>query len=426
MDIQFWDEATNISVILESADSPDPLNLKYTNEPFWEKPPLFYWIGIILYKVFQPGNLEEMTWLFRSISSFSGLLLISSCWFFLKKKFSVFTANLSLLVFLSIPAFWLFNPTGFIATHNFRSVDSDILQLLFIMLGVFFIENLAGDFKKTRNTILIGIFIGLAVLTKGIFGFIPLFILFWKLVVQIKKNTVSFKQATTVFSIALFSSLLIVLPWHIYMYTNFGTTFFNEYFLYHQLGRASSSLEGHNQPTWFYILNLLDPRFSGILILTLITFISTKYKATKELWIGLGLITLFSLIQTKISWYILPAYPFLIIYISKKLRGLLLIFCSAFFLFQIFSIGQKIITFPNGIQSHADNYTFVTTDTLHRVFYIYELKQNSKVIVLKDEEPVPSSIEKLVVDKNGINHINFVNISKLESLSDNYALVTVE
>ncbi|MBN1915773.1 hypothetical protein JW796_02125 [Candidatus Dojkabacteria bacterium] len=440
-DIQFWDEATNIGVIIESAKSSDWWNLKYSNSFFWEKPPLFYFLGIAVYNVFDQANMESMILYLRAISGFFALSIIYLCWAFLKKKTSLISANLSILVFLSIPALYLFCPAGVFATHNFRSTDSDILQLFFIVLGYFTLEGLFGDYKKIPNLVCIGVFSALAILTKGIFGFLPIFFLAIKVFFSIKKKEIPTIESAKIFLYPAIVCLLIILPWHIYMFFHFGDDFLYEYLLYHQIGRAGSVLEGHSQPIWFYLQQLLDPRISGILLPTLLLLVLTRFKITHESVIGLCIIFVFSLLQTKISWYVIPAYPFLIMYISKELAGILddtkNIFSKsigflflAYFTLQAVVIVMNLTTLPKGIQSFENtNQIFATDKELHRVFYLYTLKNESETIPLNDLKSDESKkvMKQIIVDRNEIETSKkFRDNFNLSPLTDNYSAIQIE
>ncbi len=331
-DIQFWDEATNLSVIAESAESSDWWNLKLFGGFFWEKPPLFYWLGIFLFKISSlifpslATSPKAVTILIRSVSLISGILFAVLIALFVHKFRTKPKTNprffktliVSFLVILAIPNLWQFNPDQVtLATHNFISADSDALQLLFILLGYFFSQKISK-----QNAVLTGLFSGAAFLLKGPFGLLPIVIsVTEQMYMAIEKRHFS-KKTLRFLLIQIFTALLLILPWYVFMSLQFGSSFLEENIIYHQLQRASSALEGHQKSPLFYIEFLLNPATSGILLMTAIAFGIRKFQLTKELLIGVFILIVLSLVGTKLSWYCLYTYPFFLIYIISSLRDL--------------------------------------------------------------------------------------------------------
>jgi 4-amino-4-deoxy-L-arabinose transferase-like glycosyltransferase len=97
-----------------------------------------------------------------------------------------------------------------------------------------------------------------------------------------------------------------------------GYNFIYYHFGYHVLLRALTPLEGHGAPWWFY-LRIIAARdvfpFIEILFIGLIIAIRDKHFFRRIRIFGpVILFILFLFIplmaQTKLSWYILPVYPF--------------------------------------------------------------------------------------------------------------------
>jgi len=84
-------------------------------------------------------------------------------------------------------------------------------------------------------------------------------------------------------------------------------------------GRYSRSLEGHDQPFWYYLQLLIKPRFSKWIVF-LIPGIIAGFLVRDKMLTRLNLLSLFILVthflvisisRTKLPWYDLPEYPFL-------------------------------------------------------------------------------------------------------------------
>ena len=311
--LEFWDEATNVAVVKERANKADFWNLSYNSSSFWEKPPLYYWVNIVLAKFFLPVSLGQLLLQMRLVSLLAAIGTMLLTVFYLRgNKYFVLVP----LFFLAIPALWLMNPAGTFATHNFLSADADTLQIFFIMSGIVAVREFAKT-KQQKFLLLVGVFSGLAILTKGIFGFLPLIYLVLQLFIGRANSVKEFAKAVLAF-------LLVSLPWHVYMVLAFGGNFFNEYVIYHQLSRGAASLEGHTGSLLFHSLLQLNPLFSGqlLLILVLVFLLRKKLKPEPILWLYAITLLLISLVQTKLSWYGIYLYPLGVIIILQLFEKL--------------------------------------------------------------------------------------------------------
>jgi 4-amino-4-deoxy-L-arabinose transferase-like glycosyltransferase len=308
-----WDEYTNFRVVKETLESSNPLILKYGGTEFLEKPPLWYWMTIAITNTF---GINTTT--LRIVSAFSGFLVILLTFYLGWKMFSFKSGIISSFVLLGTRHLFIDSPTIF-STHTFRSADLDALQLVFIMLSSLSLWKFTEK-NKYNWLILAGIFTGLGFLTKGPFSLIPVISFFIYLMIQIPYKKIAFKKALFTISLFTITYLLIILPWHLLMYSKFRGEFLDNYLGYHILKRSFTAIEQHNESVFFYMKLLLDPNFffSGIIyILAVINIIISKGKKILTnfplfhcLTVSLLTITLITLIQTKLSWYLFSFYPF--------------------------------------------------------------------------------------------------------------------
>lgn len=311
IEMQFWDESTNVAVVMESAKSPDWWNLKFYNDSFWEKPPLWYWLGILVTKLMAgcPINIDPLLAL-RLITTISAAGTIGAIWLFVRGKWGIIAANWTILSLVAIPALWQTNPAGVFSSHTWRSADVDSLQIFFITVASLLALHIRSGTKKNWLLFGIGLFTALAVMTKGVFGLLPL------VLVVIELLRLKDKKQLIVFMSALLALIaLLVLPWHIYMWQKFGGEFIQDYFVYHQLSRGVSSLESHNGPVWFHMVLQANPIYSGQLLVIAILFFLAKNRVKDSIFqttslvytIILGAI---SVVQTKLSWYGMYLYTY--------------------------------------------------------------------------------------------------------------------
>jgi 4-amino-4-deoxy-L-arabinose transferase-like glycosyltransferase len=124
--------------------------------------------------------------------------------------------------------------------------------------------------------------------------------------------------------------LLVFSPWLIYMYIHFGSQFWQGYFMYSAVTRTVSPLEGHVGGYLYYFSYLANKE--NLLWVILLPFaaalcvFNSVIKRLKEdtlilLWMAIVLLV-FTFAQTKIYYYILPAFPAFAIAISSFLYQL--------------------------------------------------------------------------------------------------------
>lgn len=325
--LALWDEYTNFNVVCDTLDSDNTLILKKSDNYFFEKPPLWYYLTMFSAKIFGLNNFS-----IRFISAVSGFFLIMLIFYLGWKMFSYNAGIIAAFSTLAARHLFLANPYIF-STHSLRSADLDALLLLFIILSALGFYNFIKLKNKYFWLITAAIFSGFGFLTKGPFALIPAIAFFTFQLINHKK--VSFKKIIKQFLIFNFTFLILVLPWHIYMYAKFRNEFLDNYFFYHVLNRGISALEGHNEGIFFYIRLLFrrDFFFSGEIFLLAVIYLISKYKSLiiKDFKLffcftaSLLVILIISTVQTKLSWYIFPFYPFAALIIGKFFNDLPLI-----------------------------------------------------------------------------------------------------
>lgn len=153
-----WDEINFAECAREMIVSKDYLNVQINFQPFWEKPPLFIWMQVLSMKLF---GINEFAARFpNAICGVVSLLII----YRIGKKLKDSTFGL----------LWVLAYAGSILpSFYFRSGIIDPWFNLFIFCGIhFFFQSYSKKFEKFWPNLLSGMFIGLAILTKGPVAFI--------------------------------------------------------------------------------------------------------------------------------------------------------------------------------------------------------------------------------------------------------------
>ena len=306
------DETRYVSMARDMFNTKDFMTLYLNGEYFFEKPPLYFWGECLSFAFF--GHVSEFS------ARFPVALYGSLCTFlmyFVGKK--VVSRRYGL-----ISAVILATTMEFVMLAKFAILD--IVVTTCIGFSVMF--GFLTQFVKEKNVKyfwwLFYIFSGLAVMAKGIPGFVVPFGTMFFVTIFNKSFKKIFKPQYFIVGSLLF--LLIILPWHIIMFKIHDPLFFNEYIMKHHINRFFSSSEIHRkQPLYFYFLTILWGMFPYVLSALAVGI--TKIKG----WIASGfcprndikykflcfnvigfLFTMlfFSSSSTKLITYILPVYFF--------------------------------------------------------------------------------------------------------------------
>ncbi len=281
-----WDEVNFAECAREMIVSKDYFNVTINFQAFWEKPPLFIWMQALSMLVF---GINEFAARFPNVIAavFTLLALYRFGKEFFGEKFGI---AWSALYACSILPFLYFNSGIIDPWFNF-----------FIFSGI--IHFYKGIHQQTsRNFILSGVFIGLAILTKGpvalllIGGAFAVYFLFNR-----------FKDFPSFGKIVLFllTTILIGSLWFILLYASGHQEIIQEFIAY-QVRLFQTQDAGHGGPIYYHWIILLFGVFPA-------SFFLIGYLRNKEikrtsldiimhgmLWFTL---ILFSIVKTKIVHY---------------------------------------------------------------------------------------------------------------------------
>ncbi len=276
------------------------------------KPPLLMWLMALSYQVLGVSNFTARIWtpLFGALS----LILV----FYLGQK--IYNRNIGFAAAIVLGTFVTF----FKFT---RAAMTDIPLVCFMLARIYFLLLSEKPQRSKLYTALGGVFFGLALMTKQVAAlFIPaIIIIYW----VATKRSIRF-LFTKRFALFVGIGFLIFAPWVFLMYVSFGSDFTQWFVMYTGVMRTVSPLEGHTGSPLFYFNylvtneNLLWVALLPVAIGLCIFNVVKKWSRTDGLiliWIFLVL-GVFTVAQTKISWYILPAYPAFALSIASLLYAL--------------------------------------------------------------------------------------------------------
>ncbi len=216
-------------------------------------------------------------------------------------------------------AAFLFSINGLIIEMTGGRVATDHIDISFlflILLAIFFTIRFIQS-KNTLFTLLIGISIGAAILTKWLTGLIVLPI--WYLLVSDSK---SFKLKTIISQFVLLVTVICVisLPWQLYIAREFPLeAAWESSFNYKHFTEV---IEGRTGP-FYYFLERIRINYGELIYLPLIWFLWKTLKSFKDrkrlalsIWFVVPLIV-FSVAKTKMQGYLLFTAPALFIMTSE-------------------------------------------------------------------------------------------------------------
>ncbi len=294
------DEKTYSQMAYHMVKSGDYLLPWSFGEPaIWAgKPPLLMWLMAFSYQFMGINNFASRVWI--PLFAVASLVVM----FYLGKRlYNVQVGFLSVLVLGTFTTFY-----GF-ATHAMTDGP-----LLFFMLASIYFLLLSQDKKhSSRYAVLSGVFFGLALMTKQVEALLIPLIMIAYFVISKKSVRALF---TRQFGLSWGVAAAVFVPWVLYMYQRFGGGFLDCYFIYSDVARVMSPLEGHNGGYLFYFNYLVTseplwtvflPFAAGLCVYGMVVKRS-KADMLVFSWV-LVVLAVFTLAQTKLYWYILPAMP---------------------------------------------------------------------------------------------------------------------
>ena len=309
------DEPRYAWIARDMAETGDWVTPRLYGKPWFEKPPLYYWGAAICFKLF--GVSEAAARLPSAISAL--LATLAMAWL----AWRVYGGETARWLLLLLPT-----TVGMIGFSHAAATDMPFSAMLTIaMVCAAVIVGLVPERSSQDGAqhaaplldgrlvaprrwlapILFGFFLGLAVLAKGPAGIILCggAVFFWALFTERWRDVLRLLHPA---AIAVFC--LTALPWYI-LCARRNPDFFRIFIIEHNIKRYLTPEFQHIQPFWFYIPVLLAaflPWTVGILAV----FVDLPSRSPLSvLFLSLGLfpVLFFTLSQSKLPGYILPAVP---------------------------------------------------------------------------------------------------------------------
>lgn len=287
-----WDEVNFAECAREMLVSKNYLRVQIDFQPFWEKPPLFIWMQALCMKIFGIGEFAA-----RLPNAIMGIVTLCTLFHVGKKVVNERMAWWWVMLYAAswLPAFY------------FKTAIIDPTFNYFIFLSFYQIYLVRHGTRKWGHALLSGMFLGLAVLTKGpVAILVALLALFVYLIVN--KGLWGYK-------IQYF--LLLILACAVTTFLWFGIDiakngwWFTKEFITYQIRLFRTEDAGHGGPFFYHFLVLLIGCFPAAAFLFQSGRKSTATNSRREeadfvrwMWILFWVVLiLFSIVKTKIVHY---------------------------------------------------------------------------------------------------------------------------
>ncbi|MDQ2843158.1 MAG: glycosyltransferase family 39 protein [Acidobacteriota bacterium] len=282
------DEPRYLAIGRAMLQSGDFITPRLWGSPWFEKPPLLYWmIGIGTAAGLGP---EECGRLPVALLS---LIFLVIFFLLLRREFGTEAAAVSSVL--------LATSAGWIAFSELALTDLPlaVFYSLAVALALPLVRSLPDGRIHVGRFMVIGISLGIATLAKGLVPIALALPFFWFL-----------RHWWRSWWLACLAGLASAMPWYTAIYLRDGRTFLEEFFWKHHFERLYSKSLLHVQPWWYYLPVVLAALFPWTPLFALLARQRAWDERRKFLasCFFLGLI-LFSISLNKLPGYILPLLP---------------------------------------------------------------------------------------------------------------------
>jgi eukaryotic-like serine/threonine-protein kinase len=271
------------------------------------KPPLLMWLMSVSYQIFGVNNFSTRIW-----APLFGVLSLLVVFFLGKKLYNRKVGLLSMVI--------LGTSTTFYAHSTHAMTD---IPLVFFMLAsiYYFVLSEEKTEQATWYSLLSGVLFGLALMTKQLEALlIPAIIIFYLLFTRRIRRL---PAKRLVLSLGVAAAIFV--PYVIYM-AQISKEFLEYFFVYSNVNRIVNPIEGHGASYLYYFNYLLTKETFWMALLPfaaafcLYNILTKRSKADIMIFVWMIIVLgIFTVAQTKLHWYILPAMPAFALAISSLL-----------------------------------------------------------------------------------------------------------
>jgi 4-amino-4-deoxy-L-arabinose transferase-like glycosyltransferase len=301
------DEPRYAQVAREMLARHDWITPTLGGSPWLEKPPLYYWQAMLTYRIFGVSD-----WAARLPSAFDAFVLVLAVYWFLRRFRPGFELDGALI---------LATAAGIVGYARAASMDMALAATFSIAMLVWFAWFESGS---RRYLAAFYAFLAVATLAKGpVAPFLAAAVIVIFAALQRSSGTVS--KTLWPASVTLFCAL--ALPWYILVQLR-NPQFFHAFIVEHNLARFGTNLYHHPEPFWYYIpVTLLGWLPWAVFVVAALVWALRQFRDSDSdtlskflvIWIAV-VVVFFSISQSKLPGYVLPALPPGIVLLAEYVR----------------------------------------------------------------------------------------------------------
>ncbi|MEO0867867.1 MAG: glycosyltransferase family 39 protein [Cyanobacteria bacterium J06642_11] len=298
-----WDEGTIAAVARAMVTNGDWLYPTLHGAPYLNKPPLVEWLMAAGY------GFGVSAWTSRLLPALVSALAVPLLYWLGLELFSRRRpALLSALVFLTLLP---------VVRHGRLAMRDGVAVTLFLLVLLWGLKAR----QQPRYVTGIGIALGFIALTKGIL--VVLLGAIAGVFLGLNQGRDLGRNRYVWFGLIL-GGLPVVL-WYGAQLARYGDVYWQGHFVSQSFERVTSTIEDHQQPPWYYLLELLKYSFPWLIFWP--SGLWLAWRQRHQSWgqlvlIGTGLyLGAISLMGTKLPWYIMPLYPFVALAVGRYLHS---------------------------------------------------------------------------------------------------------
>lgn len=290
-----WDEINFAEAAREMIKSGNYSIVQIGFEPFWEKPPLFIWMQAACMKLFGINEFAA-----RLPNAIFGIITLNYLYFIGRRIHGHFKAIFWVLVYACTLLPFIYFKTGI--------MDPVFNFFIFVSLVNYYLAETSAiqNLNPRIHYVLSGLFIGLAILTKGPVALVILGLIMIVRFFQSGGNAWPGLGNLFLFSLA---AIGVGSSWYLYLYFHYGSEIIQQ-FLTYQSDLFKGQIPWHTQPFYYHVLVLLVLCFPASVIAIPSLFSKEESVSRKSdilnqymkllFWVVL---ILFSIVRTKIVHY---------------------------------------------------------------------------------------------------------------------------
>jgi 4-amino-4-deoxy-L-arabinose transferase-like glycosyltransferase len=292
------DEPRYAAIGRAMAQTGDLVTPRLWGSPWFEKPPLSYWMTAAGTWAGLDPELSA-----RLPVALLSLLFLAAAFWLVRQEFGVEAATISIGA--------LGTSAGWVVYSNLCLTDLPLAVFfsLAVLLALPLLREAPDTSHASRRFLFIGVCIGLATLAKGLVPIALAVPFLWFL-----------RRFWRQWWIAAVSFCVVALPWYVAVYARNGQLFIREFFWKHHVERLYSPSLEHVQAWYYYVPVILAGLFPWTPLLGLLALRQTVWDSRQRFLVSIvafGFLS-FSISLNKLPGYLLPLIPSVFVLIGAQ------------------------------------------------------------------------------------------------------------